>query len=114
MFYGSGDPLNRLFEMALTSTIVSDILCPRDYSRGGGGALTSTIVSDYSRGALSLLLSVRPSVRHALQYRVCVINSSHTFQWVFLKPYILFVDIMKMCMWSFGGDKIIFDRITAF
>ena len=31
-----------------------------------------------------------------------------------LKPCILFVDIMKMCMWSFGGDKIIFDRITAF
>ena len=62
MFYGSGDPLNRLFEMALTSTIVSDFLCPRDYSRGGG-ALTSTIVSDYSWGALSLLLSVRLSVR---------------------------------------------------
>ena len=60
MFYGSGDPLNRLFEMPLTSTIVSDFLCPRDYSRGG--ALTSTIVSDYSRGgggALGLLLSVR-------------------------------------------------------
>ena len=30
-----------------------------------------------------------------------------------LKPCILFVDIMQMCMWSFGGDKINFDRITA-
>ena len=32
----------------------------------------------------------------------------------FLKPCIFFVDMMKMCMWSFGGEKIIFDRITAF
>ena len=30
------------------------------------------------------------------------------------EPCILFVDVIKMCMWSFGGDKIIFDRITAF
>ena len=93
--------MNRLFEMVLTSTIVSDFLCPRDYNRGGGEALTSTIVSDYSRGGIKfapVCPSGRPSVRHALQYRVCVINSSHSFQWVFLKPYILFVDIMKMCM----------------
>ena len=31
-----------------------------------------------------------------------------------LKPCILFVDIMKMCMWSFDGDIIIFNRIMAF
>ena len=31
-----------------------------------------------------------------------------------LKHCILFVDIMKMCMWSFGGNEINFDRITAF
>ena len=31
-----------------------------------------------------------------------------------LKPCILVVDIMKMCMWSFGRNKISFERITAF
>ena len=31
-----------------------------------------------------------------------------------LKPCILFVDIMKTCMWSFGGNKINFERNTAF
>ena len=25
-----------------------------------------------------------------------------------------FVNITKMCMWSFDGDEIIFDKITAF
>ena len=59
-------------------------------------------------------LSVRPSVRHALRYRVCVINSSHSFQWIFLKPCISVVDILKMCMWVFSGARINFDRITAF
>ena len=58
-------------------------------------------------------LSVRPSVRNALWYRVCVINSSHSFQWIFLKPCIPVVDILKMCMWVFGGARINFDRITA-
>ena len=63
---------------------------------------------------LSVCPSVRPSVRHALRYRVCVINSSHSFHWIFLKPCIFVVDILKMCMWVFGGARINFDRITAF
>ena len=69
------------------------------------------------RGALRfapVCPSVRPSVRHALWYRVCVINSSHSFKWIFLKPCIPVVDILKMCMWVFGGARIYFDRITAF
>ena len=32
-----GALLNRVFEVALTSTIVSDFFMPRDYSGGGGG-----------------------------------------------------------------------------
>ena len=75
-----GALLNRLFEVALTITIYSDFLCPRDYSRRGGGALSLL---------LSVRLPVSPSVRYALQYRICVINSSHSFQWVCLKPCIL-------------------------
>ena len=63
---------------------------------------------------LSVCMSVCPSVRHALRYRVCVINSSHSFKWVFLKPCIPDVDILKMCMWAFGGARINLDRITAF
>ena len=63
---------------------------------------------------LSVCLSVCPSVRHALQYGVCVINSSHSFYWIFLKPNIFVLDILKMCMWVFGGARINFDRITAF
>ena len=31
-------------------------------------------------------------------YGVCVINSSYSFQWIILKPCILVVDILKMCM----------------
>ena len=65
-----GTFLNSVFEVALTSTIVSDFFMPRDYSRG---ALRFAPVCP----------SVCPSVRHALQYRVCVINSSPRFQWVF-------------------------------
>ena len=62
---------NRVFEMALTTTIVSDFFMPRDHSRVG--ALRFAPVCP----------SVCPSVHHAFQYRVCVINSSHSFQWVF-------------------------------
>ena len=47
-------------------------------------------------------------------YGVCVINSSYSFQWIILKPCILVVDILKMCMWLFDGARINFDRITAF
>ena len=32
-----GARLNRVFEVTLTSTTVSDFFMPRDYSRGGGG-----------------------------------------------------------------------------
>ena len=76
--------------------------------------------SDDSQGALrfapvcpSVCPSVRPSVCHALWYRVCVINFSHSL-WIFLKLCIPVVDILKMCMWVFGGARINFDRITAF
>ena len=31
-------------------------------------------------------------------YGVCVINSSYSFQWIILKPCILVVDTLKMCM----------------
>ena len=37
MFMVVGVLLNRVFEVALTSTIVSDLFMPRDYSRRGGG-----------------------------------------------------------------------------
>ena len=47
-------------------------------------------------------------------YRVCVINSSFSFQWVFLKPCILVVDIMKIGMWVFDGCRINSEGITAF
>ena len=98
-----GALLNRVFEVTLTSTIVSDFFMPRDYSRGRGAFRFAPVCP-----------SVCPSVRQALQYIDCLIKYSHSFQWVCLKSCILFVDIKKMCMWSFGGDKIIFDRITAF
>ena len=42
-------------------------------------------------------LSVCLSVCHTLQYRVCVINSSHSFLRIFLKPCIPVVDKLKMC-----------------
>ena len=76
---------------------------PRDYSRGRGALRFAAVCP-----------SVCPSVRQALQYRVCLINSSHSFQWVCLKSWILFVDIMKICMWSFGGDKIILIELRPF
>ena len=40
-------------------------------------------------------------------------NSSYSFQWIILKPYILVVDILKMCIWLFNGARSNFDRITA-
>ena len=83
---------------------ISHFLCPRDDSQGGIKICP----------CLSVCLSVRPSVRHTLRYRVCVINSSHSFKWIFLKPCISVVDILKMCIWVFGGARINFDRITAF
>ena len=36
------------------------------------------------------------------------------FRWIVLKPCILIVNIMKMCMWVFDGARITFDIITAF
>ena len=59
---------------------------------------------------LSVRPSVCPSVRHNLRYRVCVINSSHSFQLIFLKPCILVVDIFKTCIWIFDVARIKFDR----
>ena len=74
---------------------VSFFLCPHDDSQG---ALRFAPVHP----------SVYPSVRQALLYRVCVINY-HSFLWSFLKPCIPVVDILKMCMWVFGGARINFD-----
>ena len=63
-----GALLNRVFEVAFTSTIVSDFLCPRDYSRvcvrGEGGGAGIKICPP-------VCLCGCPSVR----YRVCVISS---------------------------------------
>ena len=47
-------------------------------------------------------------------YGPCVINFSYSFSWIFLKLYILVVNIMKMCMRIFNGTKLNFDGITAF
>ena len=44
-------------------------------------------------------MSVCPSVHQTLRYRVCVLNFSDSFQWIFLKPCILVMDIMKTCIW---------------
>ena len=59
-------------------------------------------------------LSLCPSVRYTLRYRVCVINFSYSFRWILLKPCILVVDIMNLCMWVFDGPRINFERITDF
>ena len=72
---------------------------------------------DDSQGALRfapVCPSIYPSVCHALRYRICVINSSHSFKWIILKPCIPVVDRLKMCMWVLDGARINFDRITAF
>ena len=71
---------------------------PRDYSRGGGGGDLR-----FAPVCLSVCLSARLS-----SFTV------YSFQRVFLKPCILFVDIMKMCMWSFVGDKIILTELRPF
>ena len=53
MFYGRGGTFfYRVFEVALTSTIVSDFFMPRDYSQEGGIKICP---------CLSLCLSVRSS-----------------------------------------------------
>ena len=59
---------------------------------------------DDSQGALRFA-PVCPSVRHTLRYSVCEINSSHSFQWIFLKPCIPVVDILKMCIWVFDEAR---------
>ena len=35
-------------------------------------------------------------------FGVCVINIFYNFQWIILKPCILVVDILKMCIWVFS------------
>ena len=57
-----------------------------------------TIVRGHLDLPLSVRLSVGPYVRHTLRYRVCLIDSSYSFRWIFLKPCVLVIDIMKMCM----------------
>ena len=80
---------------------VCRFICPRDDSQGA------------SRFA-PVCPSVCPSVRNTLRYSVCVINFSHSFQWIFLKPCIPVVDILKMYMWIFDEARTNFDRITAY
>ena len=63
---------------------------------------------------LSVCPSVCPCIHHTLWNRVCGINSWNSFHSIFLKPCILVVDIMKMCMWIFDGARLNFDRITSF
>ena len=72
-----------------------------------------TIVRGY-KDFHSVCPSVCLSIRHTLRYTVCVINSSHSFQWIFLKPCIPVRDILKMCMWVFNGARINFDSLTAY
>ena len=45
---------------------------------------------------------------------MCVINFSHGFQETFFRPCVHCVVVMEVRMWRFDGDKINFDRITAF
>ena len=99
----------KIIQIMETSNTLTLFLCPCDDSQG---ALRFAPVCPSV--CLSVRPSVCPSVRHALRYRVCVINSSHSFKWIFLKPCIPIVDILKMCMWVFGGIRMKFDRITAF
>ena len=73
-----------------------------------------TIVKGHLDLPLSVRPSVCPSVRHTLRYSVCVINFSHSFQWIFLKPCIPVEEILKMCMWVFDEARTNFDRITAY
>ena len=47
-------------------------------------------------------------------YGVCVINSSYSFQWIVLKPYILVADILKMCKWIFADQKIMLTKSRHF
>ena len=53
----------------------------------------------------SVRQSVRPSVRHTLWNRAGIINSSYSFQSIFLRLCILAVDIIKLYMWSFDGNR---------
>ena len=63
---------------------------------------------------LELILTVIFGSFCAVGYGDCIINSCYSFQCVFLKLCRHIVDILKMCIWAFDGDKINFDRITAF
>ena len=61
------------------------------------------------------LIKICPSVHLSVTlYGIECVISSNSFQWIFLKPCIPVVDILKMCMWDFDGARINFDRITAF
>ena len=47
-------------------------------------------------------------------YGDCVINCSYKFQRTFFELCTFVVNIMIMCMWSFNGPRINFEKITAF
>ena len=87
--------------------------CLRDYSQGG------IKICPYPSVCLSVCLSVRPSVRPSVRSSRFTLKSLCNqflpqFKWIFLKPCLPVVVILKMCMWVFGGARINFDRITAY
>ena len=43
-----------------------------------------------------------------------MINFSHTFHWLFFRHCALVLDILEMCIWIFGEDKISFNMCMAF
>ena len=56
-------------------------------------------------------MSVRPFVRlDGIEF----VLQFGSFKLIFLKPCILVVHVMKMCMWDFDGARINFKRITTF
>ena len=45
-----------------------------------------------------------------VEYEVFVINSSYSFQWIFLKLCRHIVDLLKMNIWSFDRAAVIFTK----
>ena len=50
---------------------------------------------------------------HCMEWSLCD-QLLLQFPWIFLKPKMIVVDIMKTCKWVFDGARINFNRITAF
>ena len=41
-------------------------------------------------------------------------HSSSSFSWIFPNLYTYFTDIVKMCMWEFDAERILYDKMTGF